>query len=197
MFRTYTLRPQPNVEAVHVTRTNFEQVAAHFQADIRVPVTGPGRPYMSVTLPSGGGRTVRELVGIGAVIVKHTEDRYTVSQHIEQFDAEWHLKEGQPGTPPEFADIDKVAHAVKTLTSAGNLPADVLGPYNPATPDRNIAHGGFLVLPLPGPKVVVRALPRPWFDIAADLGHYEADLYAAGYQTRRRPDGRIVASLPV
>ncbi|QVJ00410.1 hypothetical protein KGD82_16760 [Nocardiopsis eucommiae] len=123
MFRTYTLRPQPNVEAVHVTRTNFDQVAAHFNADIRVPVKGSGRPHMSVTLPTGHGHTVRELVGIDMVIIKHAEDRYTVSHHIDHFDAEWHLDEGQPGTPPQFADIDKVARTVKTLTDAGNMPA--------------------------------------------------------------------------
>jgi hypothetical protein len=197
VFRAFTPRPRPTVEAIHVTASNLDVVADHLTG-LGFPVTIEDTPRRRRTrrivtsLPNGNGDARTYWIGPGRVIVRHHDGRYSAPDADEHY-AEYQLTTPVSGTTPELVDVPKVAAAVRVLVDAGHRPAEFVGLYAPGQPHRDITGCGFVVLSLPLDRVGVYAeTTTP----GCDLDGYEAALTAAGYQVGRARDGHLVATSP-
>lgn len=83
MFTTYTPRPRPTVEAVEITDANLAEIAKLFGAEHE-----EGASQLAVDLPIGDGQVIRMGLGVGVVLVRHTDDRYSVTT-TREFHTGW------------------------------------------------------------------------------------------------------------
>ncbi|WP_435113856.1 hypothetical protein [Nocardiopsis synnemataformans] len=203
MFRAYDLRPRPTVEAIHVTPTNYREVAAYLENQgLQVTVETPRddyAPHLYVTAPVGDGRTLRFYLSGRDTLVRYSPDQYGVRQ-TDMFDADHQLTEPIVGTTPDHTDTPRVVAAIQVLEEAACPLVVLAGPWKDSRPAHNVDVAGLIVLPLLGGRVRVEwtntpdapmGLPNP----VTELEDAAEVFAAAGYRVSRR-DGYLAAAPP-